>query len=68
MERNEAQKLNIYSILLFGDLAVKTCLIERIIGKSFPNTHITTIGIEDVSKKVEKTLVLFIRCFCFIII
>ena len=56
MDSNEQPEIkNSYSILLLGDLAVgKTCLIERIIGKPCPNTHITTIGIEDVSKKVEK--------------
>ena len=56
MESNEKQEIKYaYSILLLGDLSVgKTCLIERIIGKPFPNTHITTIGIELVRKRVER--------------
>lgn len=44
-----------YSIITIGDSAVgKTCLAQRFIGMKFNESHITTIGIDNMTKKVQK--------------
>ena len=44
-----------YSIITVGDAAVgKTCLAQRFIGMKFNESHITTVGIDNMSKKVTK--------------
>ena len=45
----------VYNIVTVGDSAVgKTCIVNRFLGRPFAVTHLTTIGIDKSTYKVEK--------------
>lgn len=44
-----------YSIITIGDSGVgKTCLVQRFIGQEFKESHMSTVGIDSMTKKVQK--------------
>jgi small GTP-binding protein len=45
----------VYNIVTVGDSAVgKTCIVNRFLGRPFAITHLTTIGIDKSTYKIEK--------------
>ena len=52
---NSQQAEIVYNIVTVGDSSVgKTCILNRFLNRPFVSTHLTTIGIDKITHKVER--------------
>lgn len=61
---DDSQTEIVYNIVTVGDSSVgKTCILNRFLNKPFALTHLTTIGIDKITHKVERDGINYVMKF-----